>query len=103
MLRISLLHRKFPRHRAIIKCVSKHDLKSVCSIALIIKAYIICHFSTVMYIVFMAMETHIYIYIYGELFVLFSISTELKKSFFKLTFDMHDLLSIAYLVLSIDV
>lgn len=100
MQRISLLHCQLPRHRTIIKCVSKNDLKPVCGIALITKAYTICHFSTVMYIIFMAMET--YIYIYGELFVLCSISTELKRLFFKLMFDMHVLLSIAYPILSLD-
>lgn len=75
MLRISLLHSQFLRHYTIIKGVSKHDFKYVCGIALITKAYIICHFSIVMYILFMAMET--YIYIHGELLVLFSISTKL--------------------------
>lgn len=98
MLRISLLHSRFPRHSTIIKCVSKHDLTSVCGIALITKAYIICYFSTVMYILFMAMDT--FPDIYGELFVLFSICTEIKKPFFlKLTFDMHVLLSVGYLTL----
>lgn len=64
MLRISLLHSQFPRHSTIIKCVSKHDLKSVCGTALITKAYIICYFSTVMYSLFMAMDT--FPDIYGE-------------------------------------
>ena len=98
MLRISFLHSQFPRHRTFIKCVSKYDLKSVCGIALITKASAIWHFSAVIYILFMAMET--YIYIYGELFILFSISTELKKSFVKLRFDRHFFLSTAYLILT---
>lgn len=66
MPRICLLHRQFPGCCIIANCISKHDLKSVYCIALITKPYMICHFSTAIYIQFMAMET--YIYRYGELF-----------------------------------